>query len=279
MAQDATGTPTSPDNIPTFNTSVDAPSGNGSNAQMAAIQAALNTRLNTPAGIATGEVPVWNGSTWVRSSTLGFSPSGISGYPNDITKELRGDGSWGKMGLKLLYDTADAGVSFPTATITTPTLDSTFGSLLVVWRARSSAAALSANLYVRPNSDAVAGDYNSQFIRCAGTTMNNNEQLGTIAGIYMGDIPAATAEASSVGSGDMIVQGYNDASGNYRKSFVGKFINVSQAASGTSGFLQIGIAGGRWSTAQLITTLTFFLSVGSFNSANDTRFSVYGIAG
>jgi hypothetical protein len=94
LATDATGTPTSPDNIPTFNVDADAPSGLGSNAQMAAIQAALSARINTPAGIVTGEVPVWNGSTWVRSSVQNFSPSGLSGYPNDITKKLHGDGSW-----------------------------------------------------------------------------------------------------------------------------------------------------------------------------------------
>lgn len=65
MATDATGTPTSPDNIPTFNTAVDAPSGLGSNAQMAAIQTALNNRVTTPGGILTGQGLRWNGTSWV----------------------------------------------------------------------------------------------------------------------------------------------------------------------------------------------------------------------
>lgn len=46
MATDATGTPTNPDNIPTYNTAADPPSGKGFNAAMAAIQAALLNRLN-----------------------------------------------------------------------------------------------------------------------------------------------------------------------------------------------------------------------------------------
>lgn len=46
MATDATGTPTSPDNIPTYNTAGDPPSGKGFNAAMAAIQTALSKRLN-----------------------------------------------------------------------------------------------------------------------------------------------------------------------------------------------------------------------------------------
>jgi hypothetical protein len=58
MATDATGTPTSPDNIPTYNVSADAPSGLGFNAAMAAIQTALSARVDKPAGIATGEVPL-----------------------------------------------------------------------------------------------------------------------------------------------------------------------------------------------------------------------------
>jgi microcystin-dependent protein len=45
MAVDATGTPTSPDSIPTYATSADAPSGKGFNAAMAAIQTALSARV------------------------------------------------------------------------------------------------------------------------------------------------------------------------------------------------------------------------------------------
>jgi hypothetical protein len=47
MATDATGTPTAVWSIPKFNTAVDSPSGNGSNAQMDAIETALNSVLAT----------------------------------------------------------------------------------------------------------------------------------------------------------------------------------------------------------------------------------------
>lgn len=78
MATDATGTPTSPDNIPKYNTSVDAPSGLGFNAAMDQIQVALNSRPSTPAGIVTGEAMIWNGTTWVRSSVTKLSLSSIT---------------------------------------------------------------------------------------------------------------------------------------------------------------------------------------------------------
>lgn len=43
MATDATGTPTTNYSIPKFNTSLDAPSGAGTNAQMDAIDTALKS--------------------------------------------------------------------------------------------------------------------------------------------------------------------------------------------------------------------------------------------
>lgn len=67
MATDATGTPTAK-GIPKFNTAVDAPTGKGANAQMDAIDTLLNSYINLPAGIATGETMVWNGAALARSS-------------------------------------------------------------------------------------------------------------------------------------------------------------------------------------------------------------------
>lgn len=84
MATDATGAVTTPDNIPTYNTAADAPSGKGLNAIVAALQAALVKRPSSDiAALAANDVPVWNGAAWVR-------PSGAA----DATKFLRGDGAW-----------------------------------------------------------------------------------------------------------------------------------------------------------------------------------------
>jgi len=71
LAIDATGTPTSPDNIPTYNTSVDNPSGKGLNNIVAAIQTALSNRLKLfSAPSVTGQIPVWDNSLgrWVPTS-------------------------------------------------------------------------------------------------------------------------------------------------------------------------------------------------------------------
>lgn len=87
MAVDATGTPTSPDSIPTYNTAADNPSGKGLNNIVAAIQTALSGRVTKPVGVLTNDVPVWNGTTWVK-------PTGS----HTGTNFLRDDGSWAPAG-------------------------------------------------------------------------------------------------------------------------------------------------------------------------------------
>lgn len=85
MAIDATGPPTSL-GIPTYNTSVDNPSGNGLNAIVEEIDDLLTTAplSGSITGIAVGTVPVWNGTTWVKP---GGTPTGF--------RYLRDDGQWG----------------------------------------------------------------------------------------------------------------------------------------------------------------------------------------
>lgn len=83
MATDATGTPTSL-GVPKYNTSVDAPSGLGFNAAMDVIDALLLARVTKPSGIVSGEVPVWNGSAFVRSSVTPLSQLGMNGTARKI---------------------------------------------------------------------------------------------------------------------------------------------------------------------------------------------------
>lgn len=94
MAVDATGTPTSPDNIPTYNTAADAPSGKGLNNIVAAIQTALSARVSKPSGIVTGEAAVWNGTGWDRSTVTRIGASSLGSGTPTYGKVLHGDGTW-----------------------------------------------------------------------------------------------------------------------------------------------------------------------------------------
>lgn len=82
MATDATGTPTAK-GIPKYNTAADAPSGLGFNAAMDSIDSLLDSYVSKPSGIATGEVPVWNGSAWARSSVTRVTTV----RPQDLTQD------------------------------------------------------------------------------------------------------------------------------------------------------------------------------------------------
>lgn len=93
MATDATGTPTTK-GIPKYDTANDAPSGLGFNAAMDAIDTLLNSYVTKPSGLGSGDVPVWNGTTWVRSSVTQVSPTGLGTGSPSASTFLRGDGAW-----------------------------------------------------------------------------------------------------------------------------------------------------------------------------------------
>lgn len=101
MSANATGTPTTNFSIPKFNTASDAPNGKGVNEMMDALDTLLadptKVASNKIAGLADHDVPVWNGTTFVRSGsrqinnggqvlpviTSGAFASGPPGTPSD----------------------------------------------------------------------------------------------------------------------------------------------------------------------------------------------------
>ena len=138
MATDATGAPTTL-GIPKFNTSADAPSGLGSNAQMDAIDALLAARVVKPAGIVTGESSVWNGSGWDRSSVTRLGVGSLGSGTPDSTKFLRGDGSWQvPTAAVVTYGTAFPGS--PVGGDEHILVDNATTPVLYVWRFRYNAA-------------------------------------------------------------------------------------------------------------------------------------------
>jgi hypothetical protein len=117
MATDATGVPTSL-GIPKVDPAADAPSGLGTNASMDSIDALLLQRVLKPAGVVSGEVPVWNGTTWVRSSATNVAPSSLGSGSPSVSTYLRGDGTWAPLAIPRVYVTKSA---VQTLTTSTPT--------------------------------------------------------------------------------------------------------------------------------------------------------------
>lgn len=79
---DASGTPSTNYSIPKLNTAVDPPSGKGENTIVDFIDNLLKTKFTEkPTGIVSGEVPVWNGTNWVRSSVTPLGHSSLTNAP------------------------------------------------------------------------------------------------------------------------------------------------------------------------------------------------------
>jgi hypothetical protein len=275
MAVDATGTPTSPDSIPTYNTAVDAPSGKGFNAAMAAIQTALSSRAGSPAGIISGEAPIWNGSVWVRSSVTGLTPSGIAGYPANAAKGLRGDGTWAGEA-NLIWDSVDAGVSLPVASITTPTLPTTYKHLMVKYSLRSDVANFLQDLQVQLGIAGGAIDtttnYNTQRIFTAGATAPSGTDNVNVANWFAGIVNGTSADGNSNGQGEFTIISSSLASN--RVGFTG--MSIGQVGStGVTGGNRITLHSGMFkNTPGAVTSIKFFMAGGNFASG---RISVYGI--
>jgi hypothetical protein len=96
MPTDATGTPTDL-GIPTYNTNVDAPSGLGFNAAMEAIDTLIAGKMTLPASPASGDVPVWDGDSWEKSSgATKIAVAGIApGSNGQVLTTTGGATAWG----------------------------------------------------------------------------------------------------------------------------------------------------------------------------------------
>lgn len=270
MPTDLTGTPTSL-GIGTFNVDADAPSGLGFNEAMAQIDALIASRIGTPAGIATGELPVWNGSTWVRSSTLRPAQSSLATGTPGIATFLRGDGAWQKGGMNLLWDSMDAGVTLPAASITTPSLDQSFKHLVIVGSCRSSATLLD-TLNVRTNGLSTASYY-WQDINANGTALSGASSAGTAG--TSGAIAITEGDQASLpaarGSWFSIIPDYTNSSS--YKHWIGGSMAVYGGAAGNTPIYLVGGMSAAMSTA--LTSLTFFYATNNIMAGS--RISVYGI--
>jgi len=174
----------------------------------------------------------------------------------------------------LLWDTQDAGVQFPVASITTPTLPQTYAGLHVVWTARSDGAANSENMLVRFNGDSTSGHWNWEFNRFVGTSVSAGESLNNNC-LYCGDMTAATGEANATGGGQIWIPGYSTSTRQLVTCIAGAVVGAN---SGTTGFMNVTTNAGRWSQSAPITTITFFPGGGNFVQGF-TRIQVYGIDG
>lgn len=191
MPTDATGTPTTNLGIPKYDTSVDAPSGLGFNATMDFIDSILH-----PAGLASGETLVWNGTAFVRSSVTRIGAASLGSGSPDGTKVLRGDGVWVSRGMELIADTGILGVA--TGSIDFPSIPQTFKHLLLVASLRDTGAAPVISPIIRFNGDG-GTNYDVWEIVATGSTIAAGGGAGLSTATANLTYPGSTADASKYG--------------------------------------------------------------------------------
>lgn len=245
MAQDATGTPTSPDNIPKYNTATDSPSGRGFNAAMDAIQAALLARGPAPTS---GGVKVWNAGTGTWDS-----PAGADG-----TKFLRDDGTFQNVTAPG-WQTISEGSITATATFDIA-VPQTYKDIRLTLKVRTGLANYIEDLHALFALDSGA-NYDMSHV------LGNNSVLahsGTDnqTSLFIGIATAANALADAYANIELEIPWYRDT--DYRQTR-----SQYSAVTGQSGADQkrIGITGGVWqnATADALTAIRILgASGGSF---------------
>lgn len=169
-------------------------------------------------------------------------------------------------GLAKLWDSVDAGVSLPAASITTPTLDQSFRDLVVAIQARSNGAASWVRLQANGETGSV---YDVGYTEGNAGTMTGAATNGATNVIVAGCQPS-TGTANFFGIGEVVLHDYANAAKQH--SLVAQGAREHGAAGGARQIISSAVI--RPGALAAISTLTFFADAGSL--VTGSRITVYG---
>lgn len=180
--------------------------------------------------------------------------------------------AWGNPALQLLCSQQLSGTqaSFDTNTILGGNLPTAFNHLQVVVYGRCNGAGSQQGLLLTFNNDSTAGNYASQKVIGTAANATSAEALGTLSGVWIGQISGTAATASYAGQTNVDIPQYNATS--LFKVAVARNLTT---AGNTTGLLNDGVYGGVWENTAAITRVAVTPQAGSFVAGS--WFAVYGV--
>lgn len=197
------------------------------------------------------------GDIWVATQSTTFGGRILRQYDGTSWKPLTST--------TLLWDSTKAGVSFPTATITTPTLPTIFDTLRVDFRVRGNGGVNTlTNLGLRIDGVST-GSYYTQLMQSHATTAAASESIAATSAL-IGLMPQGSG--GDWGTGTLWIPGYQASNPSFH--------SISGGGYGTgTNSLWNGVYGGFY-IGSGVSTLTF-LDSGGNSFISGSRISVYGV--
>ena len=222
--------------------------------------------------LVSGEVPVWNGTTWVRSTTTNIGPTSLGSGSPSSSNFLRGDGTWAVPpgAMTQIADSTLGGTqaSFDTNTILGGNIPGTYNHLRLVLLLRSDEAVTSSNAKLRFNNDG-SSIYNHSFNQVVNATVSGSSTVAD----------ASVAEINTIGSSgtaghfstcEIVIPAYAQTTAH--KSLTG--VGQSSIDDTAGNQIQRTLAG-HWRSTAAITRIQILPNSGNFIAGS--RFTLYGL--
>lgn len=158
----------------------------------------------------------------------------------------------------------------PVANLEFASIPTSYQHLLMFYQVRTTQAVTLDGIRLRFNGDS-GGNYDRQHVHGTGTTASAGEGFAATGGIYLHDVPGASAGANLFAAGFVFIPFYT--SGQHKP-----VVAVGGYKIGTTaGTMGIRAMHGQWRSTAAITTVRIYPDTGA-NWAADTSLSVIGIS-
>lgn len=157
----------------------------------------------------------------------------------------------------------------PTTTMSFTSIPATYTNLLVKWSARGDRAAQpAADTYIRLNGDTGA-NYILRRLEGNGAAASSTLQTTGVTSLLGGQIPGATATASTFSNGEFYIPGYNESNQ--------KLISIDNVHENNATAGYADLHAGNWTGTAAINQIEIIVYTGNGNFVQYSTATLYGI--